>query len=100
MAQGSKPGERRGGRQKGTPNKRDAALREKLAAAGLLPLDVLLSVMRRAYDADDLETALDAATKAAPYVHPRLAATTVSGVDGGPVEMSMQIKFIGTGSAD
>jgi hypothetical protein len=97
MAQGSKPGERRGGRTKGTPNKRSAEQREKLAAGGLLPLDVMLFVMRNAYQLGDYETALDSASKAAPYVHPRLAATQVTGIDGGPMEMSLQIKFVSAG---
>ena len=44
---GSRPGERRGGRKKGTPNKRTAALHAALLAefelSGGTPLDVLLS---------------------------------------------------------
>jgi hypothetical protein len=49
MPRGSKPGERRGGRQKGTPNKktalRNAALSAAAADPNLSPLDYLLSVM-------------------------------------------------------
>lgn len=33
MARGAKPGERRGGRQKGTPNKLTADIKETIAAA-------------------------------------------------------------------
>src|SRR5215471_17808437 len=47
---GSRPGERRGGREKGTPNKRTAALRAALLTeferSGGTPLDVMLAVMR------------------------------------------------------
>ena len=72
MPKGSLPGERRGGRQKGTPNRATAAKAAAIAASGLTPLDYLLSVMRD-------ETApraerMEAAAKAAPYIHPRLAA--------------------------
>ncbi len=35
---GAKPGERRGGRQKGTPNKRTAAATETLEALGCDPI--------------------------------------------------------------
>ena len=72
MPKGSIPGERRGGRQQGTPNRATAATAAAIAASGLTPLDFLLSVMRD-------ETApraerMEAAAKAAPYVHARLAA--------------------------
>jgi hypothetical protein len=50
MPRGSKPGERRGGRQPGTPNKKTALLNAALDAAtskpDLSPLDFLLEVMR------------------------------------------------------
>jgi len=39
MARGSRPGERRGGRQKGTPNKKTTAIREKLDRLGLDPIE-------------------------------------------------------------
>ena len=75
---GSRPGERRGGRKPGTPNRRTIGLRAGLVAAGaspeaaVLPLrqqpvDFMLSVM------DDptqpTTTRLAAATAAAPYLH-------------------------------
>ena len=61
-----------GGRKKGTPNNGTAAKAAAIAASGLTPLDYLLSVLRDE-DADPADR-LDAAAKAAPYVHPRLAA--------------------------
>lgn len=78
------------GRKKGVPSK--ATVERKLRAAhgiksaideGLLPLDVMLRKMR----GDDTITAaqLQAAIAAAPYIHPRLASTEVSGKDGGPM---------------
>jgi hypothetical protein len=57
---GSKPGERRGGRQKGTPNKATAALQAEVAASGITPLEVMLKNMRLAdCRADALERRLD-----------------------------------------
>lgn len=64
-------GTRIGGRQKGTPNKATAAKVAEIEASGLTPLDYMLSVMRD--ETNDRDTRLDAANKAAPYVHPRLA---------------------------
>jgi hypothetical protein len=72
MRGGSEPGERRGGRQKGTKNKATLQREQKLAESGLLPLDFLLRVMRN--PRRPLHERLDAAAKAAPYVHPRLKA--------------------------
>lgn len=118
MRGGSKPGERRGGRKKGSLNKQTLVIRQQVEATGLTPLDVMLDNMRHAYDqAKELESAIgpemlkgvednpqkaferllsevkrsvgyravaaDAAKDAAPYCHPRLASTEVTGKDGG-----------------
>lgn len=76
-------GRKTGGRRQGTPNKTTAARQAEIAASGLTPLDFMLNVMRD--DQNDLATRLDAAVKAAPYVHPRLAAieSKHSGLNGG-----------------
>jgi hypothetical protein len=71
MPRGSRPGERRGGRQKGTPNKktvlRNAALGAAAADPNVLPLDFLLALMR---DQNlPLETRVTVAHEALPYVH-------------------------------
>lgn len=46
-------------------------------AAGVLPLDVMLDNMRRAYAAGDREGAQVCARDAAPYIHARLASSDV-----------------------
>ena len=65
-------GRKTGGRRKGTPNKATAVRQAEISASGTTPLDFMLEVMRD--DQNDLATRLDAAVKAAPYVHPKLAA--------------------------
>jgi polar amino acid transport system substrate-binding protein len=74
MPRGSKPGERRGGRQKGTPNKRTALKRAltiaTLDSAHISPLDLNLALMRNTSLA--LEYRVTAALEALPYVHARL----------------------------
>ncbi len=73
MPRGSRPGERRGGRQRGTPNKKTLLTNAVfLAAAGepnRSPLEFMLALMR------DLQVPLDErielAAKAAPFVHAR-----------------------------
>lgn len=70
-------GQKTGGRVKGTPNKASAAKAEAVAASGLTPLDYMLSIMRDEDNPKDMR--LDAANKAAPFVHPKLAAIEHSG---------------------
>jgi uncharacterized protein YnzC (UPF0291/DUF896 family) len=78
MPRGSKPGERRGGRQKGTPNKktalRNAAINAAAADPNVLPLDFLLALMRERNL--PLETRITAAREALPYRHSRVRDAT------------------------
>ena len=74
MPAGAKPGERRGGRTKGTKNKKTltklAALTRDIAK-NETPLDFLLRVMRNGRLG--LPVRMDAAKAALPFVHPKLA---------------------------
>lgn len=83
MARGSKPGERRGGRQKGTPNVKTAQTIAAIAASGETPLDFLLRIMRTT---EDETRAIDAAKAAAPYVHAKLSSIDVGNKDEKPFE--------------
>jgi uncharacterized protein YnzC (UPF0291/DUF896 family) len=73
MSRGSKPGERRGGRKLGTPNKktllRNAFMGAVAADPNLLPLDFFLRLMRQS----TLPPAIRvyAAEEALPFVHPK-----------------------------
>jgi hypothetical protein len=74
MPRGSKPGERRGGRQRGTPNKKtlikDAVFLAAAAADGdRSPLEFMLALMRDPQVPLDLR--IDMAAAAAPLVHVR-----------------------------
>ena len=78
MARGGKrPG---AGRPKGTGNKVTEAAKRKALEDGISPLDYMLSVLRDEGQTDDRR--MDAAKAAAPYIHPRLATTEVTGKDG------------------
>lgn len=72
---GARPG---AGRKKGSCTKLSQAIRARAAATGVMPLEVMLTAMRQAWDEKDLATAVIYAEKAAPYVHPKLASTSVS----------------------
>jgi hypothetical protein len=65
------------GRKPGSPNKASIARQAEVAASGLTPLEYMLSIMRDVENPKDMR--LDAANKAAPFVHPKLAAIEHSG---------------------
>src|SRR6476646_3532856 len=73
---GSRPGERRGGRQKGTPNKKTAYVRAVMAAhaaqENISPIDLILAVMREPHVA--LGQRVKVALKALPHVHAKAKA--------------------------
>lgn len=80
-------GKREGaGRKAGSVTRRSREAAERAVESGITPLDYMLTIMR---DADALPARRDwAAEKAAPYVHPKLAAVEHSGPDGGPIEVT------------
>jgi hypothetical protein len=71
MPRGAKPGERRGGRGKNTPNKRTNELQELIneakALGWVMPVEYMLYILNTGDDAAKRW----AATAAAPYCHPR-----------------------------
>ena len=78
---GARPG---AGRPKGTLNRKTQEIVAKAAEGGISPLEVMIGTMRELWEqaeaADDpgqrmalKQQATDAAVKAAPYMHPRLA---------------------------
>jgi hypothetical protein len=73
MPRGSRPGERRGGRQRGTPNKKTLIKNAVFCAAASdpnrSPLDFMLALMRDPQGPIDVR--LDMAAAAAPFVHAR-----------------------------
>ena len=82
---GARPG---AGRKPGEceKTKRRKALADAAAQAGITPLELMLEAMRRSWAAGDVDKAHQFARDAAPYLHPRLTATQVSGKDGGPIQ--------------
>src|SRR5437764_12879127 len=77
-----------GGRKEGTPNKATATREAEIRAAGMTPLEFMLGVMRD--DNRAVELRLEAAAKAAPYVHPRLASVAVGNREGEPVQIRVE----------
>jgi hypothetical protein len=115
MPRGSKPGERRGGRARGTPNKKTVLKNAVFCAAAAQPntspLDFMLGLMRDPKVPMDVR--VEMATSAAPFVHTRpkggapkpLERMAVTSRWGGPAEitirrMDAKLSSTGTGNAD
>jgi len=84
---GSKPGERRGGRKKGSPNKvtREArALFTEFLDANAVRIQELWDRVAK----DDPARALDILARLAEFVIPKLARAEFSGPDGGAIPVA------------
>jgi hypothetical protein len=89
-------GARKGaGRKPGSATKKTRAIADKAAAEGITPLEVMLEAMNAFRSAGDLEKAASFAKDAAPYIHPKLAAIEHTGADGGAIDHSLQVQFVG-----
>lgn len=86
MPSGSKPGERRGGRKKGTPNKKNQALADRLKELGCDPIEDMAKVSFEAKANGDWNLLLSASKELAQYVYPKRKAVEVTGEDGGPIK--------------
>lgn len=86
-------GARKGsGRKKGTANVKTREIADKAIADGITPLEVMIEAMRfhhalatkadEAAKGEHLKAAAAMAEKAAPYIHPRLAAIEHTGKGG------------------
>jgi hypothetical protein len=66
------------GRKKGSITKSTKAILEAAAAKSITPLEVILENMRYYLDNGQRDAAERSAALAAPYMHPKLAASTVT----------------------
>lgn len=74
-------------RTKGSLNKRTELNKRKIEAGGDTPLEFLLKVMRD--ETRNIDTRIDAGKSAAPYIHPRLNATTINGDAATPLTITI-----------
>lgn len=65
------------GRKRGAASKKTREVADKAIAKGITPLEVMLSAMRQAYQANNLKDAAGYAKDAAPYIHPRLSSVAM-----------------------
>ena len=86
------------GKPKGTRAKATVAREAEVKASGLTPLDYMLQTLRdEQADKDDRQWA---AQSAAPYVHPKLATTTLKGDEDEPVRIKITRNIVDHRPAD
>ena len=94
---GSKPGERRGGRKKGTPNKRTVKTQETvdkfLEGIGNRPLEAMQEIAEKAIEIGDLSLALNAYKELAQYVAPKRKAIEHSQDPENPLIQAEEIRL-------
>ncbi len=82
-------GERRGGRQKGTPNKRTVAVADKLEELGCDPIEGMAKIAMD--DRIELNIRAQMFKELAQYVAPKRKAMEVTGEDGGSIKGELTI---------
>jgi hypothetical protein len=88
MPRGSKPGERRGGRQKGTLNKTTKTILDKFEELNCDPLEGMIRIAERAMEEGDLQMAGSMYKELAQYVAPKRKAVELSNEQGsGPLRI-------------
>ena len=80
------------GRKPGSVTQRTRDIQNAIADGELTPLEYLKSVYQD--PAQDEAKRLDAAKAAAPYIHPKLATTTLQGPNGSPIETTQRIERV------
>lgn len=82
------------GRKAGAATKKTKAIADQAAHSGTTPLEFMLGVMND--DGADFRNRMAMAVAAAPFVHARLSSVdaTLTGKDGGPVDMSLNVSFV------
>jgi hypothetical protein len=82
------------GRKAGTANIKTREIANKAMNEGITPLEYILNILRNENVSPDKR--YEAAVDAAPYVHAKLASTTIKNPDNESFRQSLEIYFKGT----
>ena len=91
MARGANPGERRGGRTKGTPNKRTLEVQERLQELGCDPIEGMVRIGTAAEQRGEYQLAGQMYKELAQYVAPKRRVTQHSADPDKPHELVIRI---------
>lgn len=92
----AKPGQRFGGRTKGTPNKATATAKQAIATFVDGNSDKLNQWLDEIYAADGPKAAFQCFSDLLEYHVPKLSRSEVTGKDGLPIEHNATVTFVGT----
>lgn len=95
---GSKPGERRGGRLKGTPNRRTLEVQQRLAELGCDPVEGMARLALDESNTPELRGKMF--SELAGYVVPKRRAIEHTGADGGPIRVDERRVVLDVASLD
>ena len=84
---GSKPGQRRGGRCKGTPNKKTLAVAEVLGELGLDPIKQMGQIAMD--ERVEVSIRVQVLKELCQYIAPKRKAVEITGEDGGPLALEI-----------
>ena len=88
-------GKKTGGRKKGVPNKNTQERLAGLIAGGITPLEYMLSIVRDTTAEHRRREAM--AQASAPYIHPKLTSTEITGDQNKPIQHKLRIEFVKAG---
>ena len=94
MARGSRPGEYRGGRKKGTPNKATQTVIEKLEKLDCDPIEGMAEIAIQAMKEGDLPLAGQMYKELAQYVAPKRKAMEITGDKEKPLSVTNKIELV------
>lgn len=94
---GSKPGERRGGRQKGTPNKATASIRDVAREYTTQAVDALVSVLAGG-EGIPAAAQVAAAKEILDRGYGRASTVLAGDEDGGPMRLVSEVRLVGVRS--
>jgi hypothetical protein len=89
MPRGAKTGERRGGRQIGTPNKKTQAVADTLAELGCNPIKGMAKIAMD--ESQPMQLRATMYRELAQYIAPKRKAVEVTGEDGSPIKGELTI---------
>ena len=85
---GSKPGERRGGRQKGTPNRRTLEVQQRLSELDCDPIQGMARIAMNPEASLELQGRMYA--ELAMYIAPKRKSVEHTGADGAPIAVQQR----------
>lgn len=87
-------GKKTGGRKKGTPNKANREIIEKLAELDCDPIEGMAKIAQQAYNSGDFQLAGSMYKELAQYVAPKRKAIEHTGADGQDINLVHKIERV------